>query len=170
MGAGGPAFRILPDRPPGITVQPPTAVIRLERAQPLGLRWESDDDYGVTAVRLVFTVDDTPPRQVELFRGSRFGKGREQRVSGKHRWDLTALRLAPGARVQFHLEAEDNRSLSGGSGGPGKTSSVSQEVRIEGSREARLDVLEGVRPLLAATLTALADRYERFVGEVRSSA
>ena len=169
VGLGGPFFRLVPDRPPGISVRPSGAVIRLERAEPMDLKWESDDDYGITAVRLSYQVDDAESRSVELFRGPRFGQGKRGRQSGTHRWDLAELRLAPGSMVRFHLEAEDNRSLQGGQGGPGRTTSPTQEIRIEGSKDARQDVLESLRPLLADNLTALADRYERFLAEAGPS-
>lgn len=167
VGNGGPAFRILPDRPPGISLKPSQAVIRLEQAAPLDLHWESEDDYGITAVRLVYQVDESPQRRVELFGGVRFGEGRKVRARGRHSWDLPALRLGPGDLVRFHLESEDNRSLPGARGGAGRTATPDQEIRIEGSAVAREDVIEGVRPLLTQALTALADRYERFWIEAR---
>jgi hypothetical protein len=160
VGAVGPRFTVLPDRPPSLRVKPGTASIRLVRVEPLTLAWEATDDFGIVEVRLVWTTDQGDRGSRELARAPRFGPGRRTRSSGAFAWDLAALGLAPGRAVTFHLEAQDNRAAGPGGLGPQERRTPDQEVRIVRPEPERPALLADLERLLEAAVARLADRLE----------
>jgi len=157
VGTGLLAVRVTADQPPVIRVTGETPQ-RLETPASVPVRWEALDDHGLTAVRLVFRVDDGPEVKRPLGAGPRFGAQRKTRLAGTYPFDLRRLRLRVGSRVRFHLVAVDNRSLGDAEGGPQHTATAEQVIRIVGRVSERQALLAQVRQVFEASVTRLGDR------------
>ncbi len=163
-GDAGPwRIALRPDRPPEIALLTPAGDGEWPRSLKVPIVFRATDDFGVTTVRLHYTVRDAQgavkasgARDVSTWRDGRDGRG-----AGV--WDIAepAEAAAPalpvaGESVELFLEALDNNAVAG----PSRARSATVRLHLPSLEEAR-EVL-GERERAAATgLTSALEREKR---------
>lgn len=139
------------DASPEVRLLSPREAVELDpSAQRLPLSYEATDDYGLTALELVYRVAGGEERRQSL----RPDDGRITR--GTYEWDVGALGLRPGQSVQAYLEATDNDAVKG----PKKGVSANLTVKLYSAEEHRREALRRAAALWERLVTHLADRLE----------
>lgn len=172
------AVRALEDEPPAVELLSPTFEVEVSPREKLPVTYSAEDDYGLTDVSLIYSINGGPDRLTPL---KRF-KVRPKEHIGDHEWDLSELPI--GARVEFRIRASDNNR-------PASQTSVSEKgvlhiadfesahaaterrwVRAEEALRRLAGKESGMRKLLAAATTAPApgllpaiDRADRELGD-----
>jgi hypothetical protein len=139
-----------PDAPPKVSLLLPASDLEVDSDSEVVLRWEATDDHGLTALSLVYQLAGGAETRV----GLPLESGR--RSLGTWRWSLSGLKLSPGARVTYFLEAMDNDAVDG----PQKGTSRAQALHVYSAAEHRQDALHRVEALWERMVTHLADRME----------
>ncbi len=139
-----------PDAPPQVSLLLPASDLEVDPSGEVVLRWEATDDHGLSALELVFQ----PPSGTETRLPLPLEEGR--RSQGTWRWGLASLKLAPGDRVSYFLEARDNDAVDG----PQKGTSRSQSFHVYSAAEHRQEAVRKLQALWERMVTHLADRME----------
>jgi hypothetical protein len=150
--ARGPVVPItaVADAPPKVSLLLPASDLEVDPGAEVALRWEATDDYGLWALSLVYQ----PPGGGESRIPLPLEDGR--RSQGAWKWPLGALKLAPGDRVTYFLEATDNDGVDG----PQKGTSRLLSLHVYSAAEHRNEALHKVEALWERMVTHLADRME----------
>ena len=120
---------VLPDAPPSLTVE---AFSDTTSRQFLALGGTAQDDYGLSALRLLYRVHRATENQSQkLLTLTSKLLTLPKASTYAYTWDLTGLRLLPGDRVEYYVEATDNDALHG----PKSTRSRPLEYRLPTRRE-----------------------------------
>ena len=139
------------DQPPQARITSPIDGLELDPSkQVVTLKFDSSDDYGLSALDLVFTPEGGESKRVSL----KPDDGRTTR--GSFHWDLAPLVLRPGQEVVYFLEATDNDAVKG----PKKGVSASMKLKLYSSAEHRRKALERAEELWMRLVDHLADRME----------
>ncbi len=120
-------IRAVPDAPPTVSIERPTANVSLSSRAVLPLRIAAKDDLALRRVALVFVRSDRlnqPPGETTLYDGP--ARVARQPVGGlsadvrppdmrtiDYRWDISSLELPPGSRVDFFVVARDSLLQTG---------------------------------------------------------
>ena len=128
-GDGGVRWEIraVPDSPPSVTIEQPTATVYVTPQAVVPVRVVVKDDLAVRRVELVAVRPDQPdaePWVFLLYKGPEkvppqtagFSSGAElgeNRPPIPYRWDLAGMKLRPGTQVTFHATAADYRPQTG---------------------------------------------------------
>ncbi len=139
-----------PDTPPKVALLLPASDVEVDADAEVVLRWEATDDHGLAALALVYQA----PGGAEARLALPLEAGR--RSLGTWRWGLSGLKLSPGARVTYFLEAVDNNAVDG----PQKGTSRAQALHVYSATEHRQEALHKVEALWDRMVTHLADRME----------
>jgi hypothetical protein len=139
------------DQPPQPRIISPLDGLELNaKNQNVTVKFDASDDYGLTALDLVFTPDGAPARRISL-------KPDEGRITrGSYAWDLGPLMLKPGQGVAYFLEAIDNDAVKG----PKKASSSVLRLKLYSAAEHRREALAKAQVLWGRLVDHLADRME----------
>jgi hypothetical protein len=129
LEGGGDArweIRAVPDAPPSVSIQQPTADVFVIPQAEVPLRISAKDDLAVRRIEVQFTRSDRPdqlrslpplyagPERVEPQAGGFSGDAElGHSLVKSHRWQLAELGLEPGIQVTFHATAADYRPSSG---------------------------------------------------------
>jgi hypothetical protein len=150
--AQGPDVPVLAvaDAPPQVKLLTPAAELEVDPGQKVVLKFDASDDYGLTALALVFH----PPRGAEARVELPHDEGR--RSSGTYSWDLGTLTLEPGERVSYFIEAKDNDAVDGPQRGVSRT----QTLKLYSASEHRREAVRKVELLWERLVTHLANRME----------
>jgi hypothetical protein len=151
--AEGPqiALTVEADAPPQVTLLTPAPELEIDPGQRVALKYEASDDYGLNGLALVFRAPGAKEEtRVALPRED----GRRDR--GTHTWDLGTLKVEPGDRITYYIEARDNDAVEGPKRGVSRT----QVLRIYSAAEHRRAALEKAEALWGRMLDHLADRLE----------
>lgn len=151
--ATGPdiALTVEADAPPQVTLLTPAAEVEVDPGEKITLKYEATDDYGLSELALVYrTPADREEVRVPLTRED----GRRSR--GSHTWDLGGLKVNPGDRITYYLEARDNDAVEGPKRGVSRT----QVLRMYSAAEHRRAALEKAEALWGRMVDHLADRLE----------
>lgn len=140
--SGTHVLRVLPDRPPVLTLlEPAKTRTELAAAAPVRIALRATDDYGLGSVWLVATVAKGSGESVK-FREQKFGLTATGEGGFETTLDLAALGLGPGDELYFHAEALDRRTptpnlartetrfLSLKGGGPASTTATRGVVAV----------------------------------------
>jgi hypothetical protein len=139
------------DAPPQVALLTPAAELEVDPGQEVPLKFEATDDYGLGEVALVFrTPGSTQETRVPLPRED----GRRNR--GTYTWNLGTLKVKPGDRITYHVEARDNDAVEGPKRGVSRT----QVLRIYSAAEHRRAALDKAEALWGRLVDHLADRLE----------
>lgn len=139
------------DQPPQARITSPIDGLELDPSkQALTLKFDASDDYGLTALDLVFTPEGGEPRRISL----KPDDGRTTR--GSYQWDIAPLALRPGQGVAYYLEATDNDAVKG----PKKGISAVLRLKLYSSAEHRREALAKAEELWVRLVDHLADRME----------
>jgi hypothetical protein len=139
-----------PDAPPKVSLLLPTSDLEVDADSEVVLRWEATDDYGLASLALVFQKPGLAETRVPL--PLEAGK----KSQGTWHWALAGLKLSPGDRLSYFLEATDNNAVDGAQ----KGSSRSQTLHVYSAAEHRQEALQKVEALWERMVLHLADRME----------
>jgi hypothetical protein len=139
-----------PDAPPKVSLLLPASDLEVDADGEVVLRWEATDDYGLTSLALVYQKPGGAETRLPL----PLDTGR--RSLGTWRWGLAPLKLSPGERVSYFLEAVDNNAVDG----PQKGTSRSQALHVYSAAEHRQEAMRKVEALWERMVTHLAIRME----------
>ncbi|MGZ3444247.1 MAG: DUF4175 family protein [Myxococcaceae bacterium] len=150
--ARGPDFPLTvePDAPPQVSILLPGGGLEVDPEQEVLLRWEASDDYGLSDLALVWTGPDGQSHRQKLAHDD----GRKS--SGQYRWQLSPLKLGPGDRVNYAVEALDNDAVDG----PQKGTSREQTLFVYSAAEHRREALRRAAELWERLVAHLATRME----------
>jgi hypothetical protein len=120
-------IRAVPDSPPSVTIERPTANLYVTPRATVPLRITVKDDLALHRVALLLDRSDRPnkpPAEIPLYGGP--PRPPELSVGGlaanakppaprtiDYRWDLAALELPPGSHVSFYAAASDYKPQTG---------------------------------------------------------
>ncbi len=108
--ASGPptTVRADPDLPPAIGVVRPRRDLQLKRTQTASSEVRATDDFGISEIRVAFSISGGPRREAVLFTR----KGQEEPTldeSAIQDWDLGSLAVKEGDVISYLFTALDNR-------------------------------------------------------------
>ncbi|MCC6333083.1 MAG: DUF4175 family protein [Myxococcales bacterium] len=139
------------DQVPQVRITAPLDGLELDPdKQRVTVTYEASDDYGLSALELVYRVQGGQEQRVPL----RPDEGRATR--GSTQWDLASLALKPGQAVAYYLEAKDNDAVAG----PKKGVSNSLTLKVYSAAEHRREALQKAEAVWERLVTHLADRME----------
>lgn len=139
------------DAPPQVTLMTPAPELEIDPGQKVTLKYEATDDYGLNGLALVFRAPGAKEEtRVPLQRED----GRRSRDT--YTWDLGTLKVQPGDRITYYVEAKDNDTVEGPKRGVSRT----QVLRIYSAAEHRRAALEKAEALWGRMVDHLADRLE----------
>lgn len=139
------------DQPPQVRITAPVDGLELDPdKQRVTLTYEASDDYGVSALELVYRPQGGEEQRQKL----RPDEGRATR--GSLQWELGALALKPGQSVTYYLEAKDNDVVKG----PKKGVSNSLTLKVYSAAEHRREALAKAEAVWERLVGHLADRME----------
>jgi hypothetical protein len=139
------------DQVPQARITSPLDGLELDPSQQgITVKFEASDDYGLSALELVYTPEGGEPKRVSL----RPDDGRTTR--GSYQWDLAPLALKPGQVVSYYVEATDNDAVKG----PKKGVSQTLRVKLYSAAEHRREALKKAEELWGRLVDHLAERME----------
>jgi len=153
--AQGPSrpVEIVADQAPQVNIETPKqAVLEVDAQGRVPISWSAADDYGLTQLALVWQragakeeriVVQTPPAPARRLRGS-------------YNWEMAPLKLRPGDKVSYHIEAKDNDAVDGSQRGVSATQAIKVFSAAEHSRES----LIRAQALWERLVALAADRME----------
>ena len=95
-------IRTLQDRPPDVRIVRPASDRQVTRVEEVAIEARADDDFGVAALDLVFTIGSGPEKVVPFER-----EGEPTAVSGRRTIYLEDLPVKPGDFVAYYARARD---------------------------------------------------------------
>lgn len=145
------ALNVEADAPPQVTLLTPAPELEIDPGQKVTLKYEATDDYGLNGLALVFR---TPGAREE----TRVPLSREdgRRSRDAYTWDLGTLKVEPGDRITYYIEARDNDTVEGPKRGVSRT----QVLRVYSAAEHRRAALQKAEALWGRMVDHLADRLE----------
>jgi hypothetical protein len=168
-------IRVVPDDAPTAEITRPGQDITADQGDVVRVEWRAADDIALGAVDLVYEGGQGEQR-VSLWRPKRgrgspaaerggaaadgaapAGDARPTTSSGRLDWRLAGLKLAPGTRVAYFVEARDTDVVSG----PKKGLSQTYYVQIRSREEEHEKLRDAQRQIADTLLDALGDQLER---------
>ncbi len=142
---------VLPDEPPKVSLSSPGEELEVDPNERVTLKFSATDDYGLTELKLQYRAGKQTELQTVALK-----LGDERRYKGQYVWDLTPLKLAPGDRVSYFIQARDNDEVQG------KKTGVSQThvLKVYSAAEHRREAVAKAEQLWERLVTHLADRLE----------
>jgi hypothetical protein len=95
-------IRTLQDRPPDVRIVRPASDRQVTRVEEVAIEARADDDFGIAALDLVFTIGSGPEKAVPFER-----EGEPTAVSGRRTIYLEDLPVKPGDFVAYYARARD---------------------------------------------------------------
>jgi hypothetical protein len=141
------------DRSPKASILAPALDVEVDPKAQVKVRFEAEDDFGLSEVALVFKLPGaSKPQRLLLQRDPEAPR----RASGEYGWDIVGLSLMAGDRVAYYLEAVDNDEISGKKTGVSKTLYLRIFSEAEHHRQVVRQIVEQWERLVAL----LGDRLE----------
>jgi hypothetical protein len=104
-------IRLLNDRPPDVRVMRPGSDRQVTRLEEIVIEARADDDYGVSALDLVYAVRGGPERVIPLHKKARPAAGQEvpdqTNVTGAHTIYVEEMDVQPGDFITYYARARD---------------------------------------------------------------
>src|SRR5438067_4192831 len=153
--AQGPSrpIEIVADQAPQVSIDAPKqAVLEVDPQGRVQIGWSAADDYGLTEVTLLWQRAGAKEERVVL----QTPASPARRLRGAYTWEIAPLRLRPGDRVSYHLEAKDNDGVDGPQRGVSATQAIKLSSAAEHSRESLIRAQARWERLVAL----LGDRLE----------
>ncbi|MBL8953470.1 MAG: DUF4175 family protein [Myxococcaceae bacterium] len=142
--------RVEADAPPTVSLSAPADQLEVDNdKQSVTVKYEASDDYGLSQLELVYRAQGN-----EVAVPLQHDDGRSTR--GEYRWDIGALHLVPGQRVEYYVKGTDNDEVSGKKSGVSRT----QTLKLYSASEHRRDALKKAEALWERYVLHLADRME----------
>jgi hypothetical protein len=147
-------IRVIPDDAPAAEIAKPATDLTVDQGDTVRVEWRASDDIALGGVDLVFEWGQGEQR-ISLAR-PRAGQ-KTTSLAGRHDWRLATLRLPPGARVAYFVEARDTDVISGPKKGASQTYHLQVRSREQDHEQLRADQ----REIADQLLDALGDQLER---------
>jgi hypothetical protein len=144
-------IRVIPDKFPDVVISAPVADMEITGDETMPVTYSANDDFGLTAIRLVYQVRGEERRIVLPSAAGRRSTGPDT-----YKWDLSTLALLPGENVTFRIEAEDNDTI----GGPKKAASRSIVLTVRDERKQAANQEADSQKIADNLLNLLADQLE----------
>ena len=111
MVVGSPDYFIdaLDDQPPAIRFKKPGRDIKVTPIEEALVEVWAEDDYGLQALRVIYSVNGGPEDTLRLFDGARGTK----EMSATHTFYLEEFNLEPGDLVSYYGQVTDNNRVGG---------------------------------------------------------
>ncbi len=139
----------LEDEYPSVTILSPPGGSVIPRALTVPVVYTAGDDYGITAVSLVYTLPyEEKGKKIPLETG---GSGTD--LTKEYPWDLSGYNLLPDDTVSYFLEVYDNDTVAG----PKRSVSETATLRMP----SLTDILNGVNEKQQEGIDTLRDFSER---------
>ncbi len=148
-------LRLLPDHVPLCKLLYPDRDLEVRETDRVEIRWQAEDDFGLTAASFVFNYEKNGQRVDERIPLATLESPVRSR-DGTHTWDLAGLRFVPGDRVAIFIEATDNDTVSGPKVGRSET----RYLKIFSVSEHHQKLIEKQDALFEAMLVVLAHHLE----------
>ena len=100
------AIEVLADQPPSVTILKPGRDSKVTPIEEVFTEIRGEDDYGLRAVELVYSVNGGEEQVVSLYSGS----GRKEMVAG-HTFFLEDYELTPGDFISYYARARDRSGV-----------------------------------------------------------
>lgn len=139
------------DQPPEVDIVGPADRLELVAPRPVEVAYHARDDFGLAEVALVYRVNDGPEQRNVL----KSAQGARE-VRGTTSFEPATAMLTPGARVAYHIEANDRDEVSGSKIGVSRT----LYLVIQNPRHDAEEHLMKEREILDRLLGALGDRID----------
>jgi hypothetical protein len=144
------------DQPPQAQIDAPRqAELEVDPQGKIAVSWAASDDYGLSKVALVFQRAGEKEQRVPLAPQIAEG-GQVKRLRGTWVWDLAPLRLRPGDKVSYFVEAFDNDAVDGAQRGV----SPARVLKVFSAAEHHREALLRAQQLWERLIGLLADRVE----------
>ncbi len=141
------------DQRPKATIVAPMADLEVDPKSQVKVRFEAEDDFGVSEVALLFKLPGaSKPERVVLQRSG----DAPRRAGGEYLWDLAGPGLSPGDTVAYYLEATDNDEVSGRKTGVSRT----QYLKIFSEAEHHRKLVKQIETAWEKLVALLGDRLE----------
>jgi hypothetical protein len=140
FAAGSPDYviEVLSDQPPSIRFLKPGRDAQVTAIEEVFTEVEAEDDFGLSRLELVYSVNGAPEETVTLHRGRRA----LERLSAGHTFFLEEQELEPGDFISYYARATDNRAVPG----PQETSTDIYFMQIRPFDRAYRQAAEGGMP------------------------
>jgi uncharacterized protein DUF4175 len=99
----------IPDRPPTIRFTKPGSDQKVLNVDEVYTEVQADDDYGVSKMELVYSVNGGPEKTAPLYAATR----RTPNMTASYTFSLEDFKLQPGDVVSYYARATDNDAVSG---------------------------------------------------------
>jgi hypothetical protein len=102
------AITVIEDEPPTVKVDKPGRDVRVTAVDEVFVSATAEDDYGITKLELVYSVNGGPRQTIGLAQ-----QPAAKSVTGAHTFFLEELSLKPGDFVSYSVRAADNNAIDG---------------------------------------------------------
>ncbi len=99
---------VLTDQPPSVSFSKPGRDTRASPIEELFLEAKADDDFGISELALIYSVNGEPEDTISLYDSQPMPE-----VTAGHTLYLEELELEPGDLVSYYAQAKDNNRSSG---------------------------------------------------------
>ncbi|MFN7131267.1 MAG: DUF4175 family protein, partial [Myxococcales bacterium] len=141
------------DGAPKADILAPVTEVEVDPKDRLALRFEAEDDFGLSEVALVFKLPGSSKQQRVILQRQ---NDAPRRASGEYGWELVSLGLMAGDRVAYYVEAVDNDAVSGKKTGVSKT----QYLKVYSEAEHHRQVIKQIEEKWEQLVHLLGDRLE----------
>ncbi|MBW1760877.1 MAG: hypothetical protein JRG70_01225 [Deltaproteobacteria bacterium] len=147
------SIQVQVDEPPQVTIVAPQEDVVVEARQPIVLKHDATDDYGVQELTLIIKLPSGEHLRRSIWTPS---EGPQFEIIGESVLHLDEFSLAPADAVTVWLEAKDGNRVDG----PGIGRSAVRTLTLASEITRRRDRIVELEKLLDALLVTLAVRLE----------
>jgi hypothetical protein len=141
-----------PDEYPTVEILKPGGNMTVGSRDDVELAFSARDDFGLSTIYLVFQSEAEENRVLI----KKFSQNEGRQYMDKYTWRLSNHTFQPGQVVHYHLEAEDNDTISG----PKKGSSETYTLEIYSEEKRHQDLAKAQEEVHQKLLDLLADQIE----------
>ncbi len=149
------AMHAVPDGFPVVELLKPAEDLEVNGDERIALEYRASDDYGLQEITLVATIGEREER-IPVWRADLARELRETFI-----WDLDGMRLEEGDVVVYHLEVQDNDTISG----PKLGKSRPLSLRLKNLKAEHRQVAEMIRDISDKMVDLLGDHLEAPPGQ-----
>lgn len=139
------------DEYPRINILSPAPGKVVSERDVIELEYKAADDFGLRGISLVVGEGQETGQTKKCLKVMKEG---ETECKGTYKWDLSTLRLTPGEKLRYHLEAADNDAVSG----PKVARSETRYLEIYSSQRKHEELLSLQEELLNGMIRLLAEK------------
>ncbi|RMG54008.1 MAG: hypothetical protein D6723_06040, partial [Acidobacteria bacterium] len=155
------------DRAPTVTIEKPGRDVKATSIQEVFTQARAEDDNGITALELRFSINGGEEQTVTLYRARRDAP---RRIIGTHTFFLEEYHLQPGDVISYYAMARDNNTASGPNQGMSDIyflqirpfertyRQAEQNMRSQGGEGSNSALTQRQKEIIAATWRVIRER------------